>query len=97
MSAAPVSSKNTAAFFLQSVIAFGVSTTGLLVAIAYLPLDAWQRSFLAMTVLFVVTSAFTLAKVIRDKEEGSTVISRLDEARLERMLAEHDPFKAVKL
>jgi hypothetical protein len=44
-----------------------------------------------MTVLFLVTSSFTLAKVIRDQQEAATVRVRLDEARLEKLLAEHSP------
>ena len=85
-------SKNTAAFFLQAAIAFGVSLLGVLGGIVFLPLDMWQRMFLAMTVLFLVTSAFTLAKVIRDQEEAATIRVRLDEARIEKLLAEHNPF-----
>ena len=85
-------SKNTAAFFLQAAIAFGVSLLGVLGGILFLPLDMWQRMFLAMTVLFLVTSAFTLAKVIRDQEEAATIRVRLDEARIEKLLAEHNPF-----
>ena len=85
-------SKNAAAFFLQAAIAFGVSLLGVLGGIVFLPLDMWQRMFLAMTVLFLVTSAFTLAKVIRDQEEAATIRVRLDEARMEKLLAEHNPF-----
>ena len=50
---------------------------------------------LALGLLFVVTSAFTLAKCIRDQQETSSVTSRVDQARLERFLAEHDPFQAA--
>jgi hypothetical protein len=85
-------SKNTAAFFLQAAIAFGVSLLGALGGILFLPMDLWQRLFLTMTVLFLVTSSFTLAKVIRDQEEATTVRVRLDEARMEKILAEHNPF-----
>ena len=59
--------------------------------ILFLPLDMWQRLFLAMTVLFLVTSSFTLAKVIRDQEEAATIRVRIDEARMEKLLAEHNP------
>jgi hypothetical protein len=88
-------SKNTAAFFLQTAIAFGVSLLGVLGGILFLPLDLWQRLFLGMTVLFLVTSSFTLAKVIRDQEEAATIRVRLDEARMEKLLAEHNPFTAA--
>lgn len=38
-----------------------------------------------------VSSAFTLAKVIRDQQEAVTVRVRLDEARIEKLLADCDP------
>ena len=41
--------------------------------------------------VIVVPSAFTLAKVIRDQQEAATVRVRLDEARIERLLADYDP------
>lgn len=39
-----------------------------------------------------MTSAFTLAKCVRDQQEAAAVTSRVDQARLDKMLAEHDPF-----
>jgi hypothetical protein len=88
-------SKNTAAFFIQAAVAFGVSFLGALGGILFLPLDLWQRLFLGMTVLFLVTSSFTLAKVIRDQQEAASIRVRLDEARMEKLIAEHNPFTAV--
>lgn len=88
-------SSTTGAFYVQAMIAFGVSLAGAVIGIWYLPIDAWQRAFLAMTLLFVVTSAFTLAKVVRDRQEVSTVRVRVDEARMEKLIAEHDPFKVA--
>jgi hypothetical protein len=92
MSAFNQMSKNTAAFFIQAAAAFGVSFVGVLAGILFLPLDPWQRLFLGMSVLFLVTSCFSLAKVIRDQHEATTVRVRLDEARMEKLLAEHNPF-----
>jgi hypothetical protein len=88
-------SKSTAAFFLQAAISFGVSFVGVLGGIVYLPLDPWQRLFLAMSALFLVASSFTLAKVIRDHQEAATVRVRLDEARIEKLIAEHNPLNSV--
>jgi hypothetical protein len=84
--------RNTAAFFVQAAVSFGVSFLGALAGIYFLPLDPWQRLFLGMTVLFLVASSFTLAKVIRDQQETTTIRVRLDEARMEKLFAEHDPF-----
>ncbi|MEE6178286.1 YiaA/YiaB family inner membrane protein [Mycobacterium sp. 050134] len=72
-------SKNTTAFFIQAATAFGTSLVTALGGIIYLPLDAWQRMFLGITVLFLVSSAFTLAKVIRDQQEAATVRVRLSQ------------------
>ena len=40
-------------------------------------------------------STFTLAKCVRDMQENITVVSRLDQARVDKILAEHDPFRSV--
>ncbi|GAA0994379.1 YiaA/YiaB family inner membrane protein [Acrocarpospora macrocephala] len=89
----PVQSKTTAAFYLQSVISFGLALTALVVGVAYLPVDAWIRGFFAVGVFYLVTSSFTLAKCIRDRQEEAAVVTRVDQARLDKLLAEHDPFK----
>ena len=86
-------SKPTPAFFAQAVASFGISLTAVTAGIVYLPVGAWIRTFLAIGMLYVVTSAFTLAKVIRDQQESSTVVKRVDQAQLDKLLADHDPFK----
>lgn len=95
MSTPNAAPKTTSAYIAQAAIAFGVSLFGAGVGIFYLPLDPWQRGFLGMTVLFLVTSTFTLAKVVRDKHEADSLRGRIDEARMEKLIAEHDPFKSV--
>ncbi|MDF5756766.1 YiaA/YiaB family inner membrane protein [Spongiactinospora sp. TRM90649] len=81
------------AYYVQAVLSFGASLAALAIGVAYLPVTGWIRGFLAVGVLYVVTSAFTLAKVVRDRQEVTQVTSRVDQARLDRLLAEHDPFK----
>ncbi|WP_345412802.1 YiaA/YiaB family inner membrane protein [Pseudonocardia xishanensis] len=83
----------SAAFHLQAVLSFGIALAAVVVGVIYLPADPWVRAFLAVAVLYVTTSAFTLAKTVRDKQERNTVLSRVDQARLERLLADHDPFR----
>jgi hypothetical protein len=83
----------TTAFYIQAVISFGISVTALAVGIAYLPVNGWVRAFLSLGLLYVVTSTFTLAKCVRDRQEESTLVGRVDQARLDKLLAEHDPFK----
>ena len=85
--------KNTTAFYAQAALSFAVALTAMIIAISYLPVDPWVRAFLALGALFLVTSSFTLAKCIRDQQDDTSVISRLDQARLERLLAEFDPYR----
>ncbi len=87
--------KNTSAFFAQAAIAFGIALFSVVLGICYLPVDVWMRSFLAVGTLFLVSSSFTLAKVVRDAQEQQALASRLDQARVDRLLAEHDPFAGV--
>ena len=86
----PLRPHTTAAFYLQAVISFGVSLTVTIIGIAYLHESRWVRAFLALGLLYVVTSAFTLAKVIRDRQEEGAIVSRVDQARLDKLLAEQD-------
>ena len=86
---------NTTAFYAQAAISFAVSFSAVLLGVAYLPGDGWMRAFLAVSLLYVITSSFTLAKCVRDQQEQNRVVQRVDEVRLEKLLAEHDPFKAM--
>ena len=88
----PGASKTTTAFYAQAGLSFGIALVAVIVGICYLPVDPWMRAFLALGSLFLVTSSFTLAKCVRDAQEGSALASRLDQARVEKILAEHDPF-----
>ncbi|MFD9790772.1 YiaA/YiaB family inner membrane protein [Streptomyces sp. NPDC059070] len=95
MSETPVKQQNTAAYYGQAVASFAIAVTATAVGITRLQADAWVRAFLGIAVLYLVTSAFTLAKVVRDRQEAGQIVSRVDQARLEKLLAEHDPFQKL--
>ena len=95
MSDTPVKQQSTAAFYGQAVASFSLAMVATAVGIYQLDANAWVRAFLAIAVLYLVTSAFTLAKVIRDRQEAGQIVSRVDQARLEKLLAEHDPFEKI--
>jgi hypothetical protein len=83
----------SAAFYVQSMLSFAISLGALVVGVISLPVGVWVRGFLAVGLLYVVTSTFTLAKVVRDHQEATSVHGRVDQARLEKLLAEHDPYR----
>ena len=95
MSDTPVKQQGTAAFYGQAVASFSVAMAATAIGIFRLNADAWVRGFLAIAVLYLVTSAFTLAKVIRDRQEAGQIVSRVDQARLDKLLADHDPFEKL--
>jgi hypothetical protein len=67
-------------------IAFGATTIGML----YMPISAWLRAFLAMGYFFSLASSFTLAKTLRDEHEAQKLLSRIQEAKTERILREYE-------
>ncbi len=87
----PLPPRNTTAFFAQAAISFGVASLAVGIGITYLPVDRWIRGFLAVGCLFLVSSAFTLAKCIRDQQEYA-LVSRAEQARMEKFLTEHDTY-----
>jgi hypothetical protein len=84
--------KVTSAFYAQAVASFAVSLVAVAIGIYYLPVGGWVRAFLGLGLLFVVTSAFTLAKTIRDAQDSGTVVRRVDQARIDKLISEHNPF-----
>ena len=92
---APTTSKNTNAFYLQAGVSFAIALVTMVIAILYLPVDPWIRAFLGLGTMFLTTSSFTLAKCVRDAQESQYVVSRLDQARVDKLLAEHDPFQQI--
>ncbi|KXO88681.1 hypothetical protein AXK57_14325 [Tsukamurella pulmonis] len=95
MTTSTPAAKPTTAFFVQSAIAFGVSSGALLIGAFYLPMDPWQRGFMIVGTLFLITSCFNLAKVVRDQQESNSIRVRVDEARIDKLMAEHDPLRSV--
>lgn len=88
-----VKTNTTAAFLVQAAISFGISVAACVIGIAYVPVGGWTRAFLGLALLYAVTSTFTLAKCVRDRQETATITGRVDQARLDKLLSEHDPFK----
>ena len=89
----PPSPRTTPAFFAQAAISFGVASIAVAIGITYLPVDRWTRGFLAIGCLFLVSSAFTLAKCVRDHQEQTSMLSRGDQARRDKLLAADDSYR----
>ena len=84
---------HSAAWVTQTYISFAVSLSAFGIGIAYLPVDAWMRGFLALAGLYAVTSSISLSKTMRDQHEARQIVARVDEAKLEKLLADRDPYQ----
>lgn len=84
---------HTTAWIAQTWLSFAIAVTATSIGILYMPVNAWMKGYLGMGMLFSVGSTISLSKTIRDVEESKRMMSRIDEAKLERLLAEYDPFK----
>ncbi len=85
--------KDTSAWIAQTWLSFIIAIAATGTGIYYLPVDAWVKGYMSMSFSFTVGSTFTLAKTIRDNHEAVKITSRIDEARVEKILAEHHPLK----
>jgi hypothetical protein len=81
------------AWIFQAWASFILSVSCTTLGILYLPVDSWIKGYFGMGLLFSVGSTISLSKTVRDMHEANKFTSRIDEAKLEKLLAEYDPFK----
>jgi hypothetical protein len=81
------------AWVVQSWLSFAISITVTALGIYALPAGGWVKGFLAMGLLFTVGSSLSLAKTVRDLHDAHRLTARIDEARVTKLIAEHDPLK----
>jgi len=84
---------HSSAWVIQTWLSFVVSLTATTVGIIYLPVDVWTKGFIGMGLAFSVTSTISLTKTQRDLHEGEKLTSKIEEARVEKILTEHDSLK----
>ena len=63
--------RDTSAWKLQVWVSFGLSATLCAVGLAYLPGQDLDRAFMVMGYVFCLSTAFALAKFVRDNEAAS--------------------------
>ncbi len=82
--------KESAAWIFQTWAAFLLSLSMTTVGIVNLPVDNWVKGFMGMGMAFSIGSTFSLAKTMRDLHESKKLTARIDEAKVERLLSQHD-------
>ena len=79
---------NTSAWLTFTYVQFGAATFMTALGVWAMPVDLMVKGYLIMSSVFLVGSAFTLAKTVRDEHEARRFASRIDDARTEKLLME---------
>ncbi len=78
------------AWIIQTWLSFIVAVSATSMGIIYLPVDTWIKGFMGMGLTFTIGSTISLVKTQRDIYEGTKLTSRVEEARVEKLLSEHN-------
>ncbi|MBD0270886.1 MAG: hypothetical protein ICV73_03055 [Acetobacteraceae bacterium] len=66
---------------------FAASLGMVALGILFLPVDLATRGYMAIGMLMLVQSSITVTKTMRDRHEGTRLHKRIEEARVEELLA----------
>ncbi len=80
--------QNTGAWMTFTYISFGVSVFMMGFGVWALAADLWVKGYLTMAAVFMLGSAFSLAKTVRDEHEAKRFANRIEDAKAERLLME---------
>lgn len=93
MSKKYINQDHSSAWVMQTWLSFIISISTTAIGIIYLPVDPWIKGFMGMGLTFTVGSTISLTKTQRDIYEAKKLTYKVEEARVERILTEHDNFK----
>lgn len=81
---------HSAAWVIQTWLSFIVAVSVTSVGIIYLPVNGWVKGFMGMGLAFTVGSTVSLTKTQRDLHESKKMLSKIEIAKVEKILAEHN-------
>ncbi len=85
-----VSQDHSQAWIVQVWASFIISVSATVLGIIFLPVDAWVKGYMGMGLGFTVGSTIQLSKTQRDIHEATKLTTRIEEARVEKLLSEHN-------
>ena len=89
MKEVPSAQSHSQAWIVQAWASFIIATAAMTIGIIYLPVNGWIKGYLGVGLAFTLGSTMTLTKTVRDEHEAKRLIAKVDEARVEKLLAEH--------
>ncbi|MGK7877848.1 MAG: YiaA/YiaB family inner membrane protein [Xenococcaceae cyanobacterium] len=85
-----INQDHSSAWVIQTWVSFIISISATSIGIIYLPVDPWIKGFMGMGLAFSIGSTVSLTKTQRDLHEGKKLTSKIEEAKVEKILAEHN-------
>ena len=67
-------------------VSFAAALAMVVGGIVLMPLDLPMKGYLGMGVVMLIQSCITLTKTIRDNDEAGKLVSRIEDAKTERLL-----------
>jgi len=84
---------HSSAWIAQSWISFIIAICSSVWGILYLPMEGWTKGYMALSFTFTVSSTISIAKTTRDLHEANSITAKVEEARVEKILAQHSTLK----
>jgi hypothetical protein len=78
--------RDTAAWRLYTMASFAVAASMMAGGIYFLEASFAAKGFYAMAAIMLVHTSITITKTLRDAEEASRFINRVEDAKTERLL-----------
>ncbi len=78
---------DSSAWATFTYVSFAASVAMVALGILFLPVDLATRGYMAIGMLMLVQSSITATKTARDRHEGARLHKRIEEARVEELLA----------
>ncbi|GAA0575225.1 YiaA/YiaB family inner membrane protein [Craurococcus roseus] len=78
---------DSGAWVAFTYVSFAASVAMVALGVLFLPVDLATRGYMAIGMMMLVQSSFTIAKTARDRHEGTRLHKRIEEARVEELLA----------
>ena len=72
--------------YANVAIALAMTVGGIL----FLPLDIWIKGYMLMGIAMLVSSSISVTKTIRDVQENSRLLNKIEDAKTEQLLMRID-------
>lgn len=88
MSNSQINPKHSSTWTLFTKAAFGLAAIMMAGGVYFLEASFAAKGFYAMAAIMLVHTSITLTKTMRDNEEAGKMISKIEDARTEKLLME---------